>query len=107
MIHALKILPDYFRAILDGKKNFEVRKNDREFKAGDYLALNEYSEGMYTGRAVLMHVTYILSNAEYCKDGYVTMALDRCLVYNDTKFFDGRNKPEFVLTRGENDGRCD
>lgn len=103
MIHELKILPDYFKAILDGKKNFEVRKNDRKFKVGDYLALNEYVEGMYTGRSVLMHVTYILSNTEYCKDGYVTMAMERCLVHNDTKFFDGRNVPMFILTRDEKD----
>lgn len=26
MTHELKIQPKYFRAILDGKKNFEIRK---------------------------------------------------------------------------------
>lgn len=30
MTHELKIQPKYFRAILDGKKNFEIRKKTTE-----------------------------------------------------------------------------
>ena len=29
MIHALKAIPEYFEASAVGRKNFEVRKNDR------------------------------------------------------------------------------
>ncbi|HGS9341836.1 TPA: DUF3850 domain-containing protein, partial [Clostridioides difficile] len=29
MIHELKILPQYFKEVVNGNKNFEVRKNDR------------------------------------------------------------------------------
>ena len=36
MIHALKTLPEYFEAVLENKKTFELRKNDRDFKVGDY-----------------------------------------------------------------------
>lgn len=32
MIHELKILPQYFKEVVNGNKNFEVRKNDRGFK---------------------------------------------------------------------------
>ncbi|HGS9342764.1 DUF3850 domain-containing protein [Clostridioides difficile] len=32
MIHELKILPQYFKEVVNGNKNFEVRKNDRSFK---------------------------------------------------------------------------
>ena len=39
MIHALKTLPEYFEAVWENKKTFELRKNDRDFKVGDYLAL--------------------------------------------------------------------
>lgn len=47
MTHELKILPKYFEDVMTGKKNFEIRKNDRDFKVGDYLLLKEY-EGAST-----------------------------------------------------------
>jgi ASC-1-like (ASCH) protein len=42
MIHELKIDPEYFAAVRNGEKQFELRRNDRNFSIGDYLALNEY-----------------------------------------------------------------
>lgn len=39
MIHELKILPEYFEAVTSGRKQFEIRKNDRDFKVGDQLIL--------------------------------------------------------------------
>lgn len=44
MIHALKITPNYYEAVKTGAKPFEVRKNDREFVVGDYLALRAINE---------------------------------------------------------------
>ena len=41
MIHELKTLPEYFEAVRKGDKTFELREDDRNFKVGDYLALNE------------------------------------------------------------------
>ena len=35
MIHELKTLPEYFEAVIKGKKLFEVRKFDRPFQKGD------------------------------------------------------------------------
>ena len=43
MIHALKILPEFFKAMTAGTKSFEVRKNDRPYHTGDYVALNEWN----------------------------------------------------------------
>lgn len=37
IIHELKTLPEYFELVRKGIKNFEVRKNDRDFKVGDML----------------------------------------------------------------------
>ena len=38
MTHQLKILEQYADAIADGRKNFEVRINDRGYNAGDQVS---------------------------------------------------------------------
>lgn len=52
MRHNLKTWPEYFQAVIDGKKTFEIRKNDRDFKVGNELLLQEYDpeQETYTGR---------------------------------------------------------
>ena len=59
-MHQLKILPKYFEDVQAGKKNFEIRETDRDFKVGDILVLKEYENGKYTGRIVKRKVNYIL-----------------------------------------------
>ena len=43
MTHHLKTRPEYFQAVIDGRKPFEVRKNDRNFKEGDRVILEEFA----------------------------------------------------------------
>lgn len=73
-VHELKTLPEYFNAIRNGLKNFEVRKNDRDFKVGDFLVLKEWDGEHYTGREQIRKVKYILDNPDYVKEGYVIMS---------------------------------
>ncbi|EAG8216178.1 DUF3850 domain-containing protein [Listeria monocytogenes] len=49
-VHKLKILPKFFQEKIALKKSFEIRKNDRDYKVGDTLALQEFKNGTYTGR---------------------------------------------------------
>jgi len=73
-VHDLKILPKYF---VSGK-NFELRKNDRDYKVGDIVVLREWSEESgYTGRYSIHVIQYILESAkEYgLADGYCILAL--------------------------------
>ncbi len=42
MAHHLKTLPEYFQAVMDGTKPFEIRNNDRGFKPGDSVILEEF-----------------------------------------------------------------
>lgn len=62
--HELKTWPVFFEAVWSGDKTFEIRKNDRGFRVGDWLRLRESSfkgiETVYTGRVLLVEVTYIL-----------------------------------------------
>lgn len=72
-IHHLKILPEYFEAVVSGDKCFEIRKNDRGYKVGDILRLNEYEDGKYTGNFHVAEITYITDYAQ--QDGYVVLGI--------------------------------
>lgn len=72
-IHELKISPKYFEDVKANKKNFELRKDDRDFKVGDFITLREYDNGQYTGREIKnIPIGYILRDVpEYgLKEGY-------------------------------------
>ena len=78
MQHKLKISPEYFDAVAQNIKPFEVRENDRHFKVGDVLFLNEYIreyDSPYTGRTTRKVITYILDDTDYVKEGYVVLGL--------------------------------
>lgn len=81
--HELKVWPEFYRVIASGEKTFEVRKDDRGFRAGDVLWLREWrrlrivdgkAEGEYTGRELRRTVTYLLSGFGL-ERGFVCMAL--------------------------------
>lgn len=66
-----KILPEYFNAVQEYRKNFELRKDEDMIQVGDELILEEWN-GEYTGNYTWRKVTYVLRNVpEYgLKDGY-------------------------------------
>lgn len=74
-IHELKIMPKYFDDIVNGSKTFEIRKNDRNFKAGDLLILREHNGRNYTGCFIKANITYILSDFEGLAEGYVALGM--------------------------------
>lgn len=80
MIHALKTETKYFKQSAAGTKGFEVRKKDRPYQVGDYVALNEWNDGQYTGKCILQKIVYILDNPQYCKEGYVVLGLAPCAI---------------------------
>ena len=59
--HELKTWPKFFESIIAEMKTFEIRKNDRDFKAGDYLVLREWNPetAQYTGRVTVKFVSYL------------------------------------------------
>lgn len=79
--HKLKTWPDLYMAILEGRKTFEVRNNDRGFKIGDILELQEFrptkdaKSGQFTGRSLLVDVIYLTDFAQ--QPGYVVMSIRR------------------------------
>lgn len=79
MTHELKILPEYYDAIRRGVKRFEIRKNNRDFQAGDVLWLKEWDgdEEQYTGNEMVVRVLYVLyGNGDYgLTEGYCIMSI--------------------------------
>lgn len=80
--HYVKILPEYYRAIERGDKTFEVRYNDRNYQTYDVLHLQEWMNGDYTGREITAEVTYLLDSPDFCKDGFMVMAIKVMSVNN-------------------------
>ena len=76
MTHALKTVPPFFKDIVEGKKTFEVRKNDRHFQVGDKVLLQEWHTDKYTGQEWEGKITYILDHADYCKKGFVIFGIE-------------------------------
>ena len=83
MHHELKISPSYFQAVIDGKKTFEIRKNDRGFNAGDTVLLREWCgeykgyylshDERYTRRTYAAIIGYVTSYEQ--QPGYVVFSL--------------------------------
>lgn len=67
-----KILPEYFVAVQEGRKNFELRKDDDNAQVGDNLVLYEFENNTITGRTLTRRITYVLRNKpQYgLKEGY-------------------------------------
>lgn len=79
MTHVLKIRDAYFEEIRTGKKRFEVRRYDRPYTVGDRLRLRELTaDGAgYTGREQTVRVLSMLKDAQFCKDGYCIMSIEK------------------------------
>ena len=77
MIHELKTWPVFFLQVVCGRKTFEIRENDRDFKSHDILRLREWNPDTkeYTGQAATFKVTYIMNLSMFGSENMVAMAI--------------------------------
>lgn len=76
--HELKVWPEFYEAIREGVKTFEIRKDDRGFRIGDELYLREWcpKKQNYTGARSRRWITYILKGGQFgLEPGYVALGL--------------------------------
>lgn len=74
-IKDIKIKTKYFYAVADNRKCFEIRKNDRDYREGDILALKHYVNDQYRGRFILVRVDYVVKDFAGLVDGYVALTI--------------------------------
>ncbi|ERL63839.1 DUF3850 domain-containing protein [Schleiferilactobacillus shenzhenensis] len=72
-VQKLKILPEFFKAVLNGDKLFEIRRNDRDYQQGQNVELAEWDGKDYTGRSVLEVITYVTDYHQ--QPGYVVFGM--------------------------------
>ena len=79
MIHVIKIQKPYADAIADGRKNFEVRLNDRGYNAGDFVSFivkdGEFTLLSHPLGGVHYRITYVHSGLGL-QEGYVVFGIE-------------------------------
>ena len=78
-----KILPEYYTAVANGRKTFEVRKEDDcRYNVGDLLILNLYSDGHYVeGESIICKITYVLRDIDGIESGYAVVGIEQLQPY--------------------------
>mgnify|MGYP000122885120 FL=1 len=78
MTHALKTWPEFYEQVEKGLKSFELRKNDRNYKLGDDLILQEYNpeKKEYTGKEWKGTISYVFDNEAFgLKKGFILLGI--------------------------------
>ena len=78
LVHELKTWPEFFKDLTNRTKTFEVRRDDRDFRAGDILWLREWDPGAekYSGRELWRRITYRTEKGSpHAREGFVVLGL--------------------------------
>lgn len=76
MIHECNMCTEEFNAIVSGKRTFTIWTNEKPYKEGDMLALNEHDKR----NSCLVYVDYLVSFNDL-----VIMSIKPCTVYKHTE----------------------
>lgn len=80
MMHIVKIWPEHFEDVKSRSKRVEIRVDDRNYKVGDKMLLQEYlpDDGEYTGKEITVLITHILrDDCRGVERGYVALSITR------------------------------
>ena len=81
--HRLKCWPEFFEPIRSGVKTHDLRRaDDRAFAVGDRMLLEEYDpeSKAYTGRTLVVRITYITSADLPCALSREALHPDFCIL---------------------------
>ena len=107
MIHKIKIWEEYANAVADGRKNFEIRENDREYQTGDIIEFNvvggfghnfERVEHPLYGKRY--KITYLLS-APGLKEGWCVFGIEKIKKVEEQQLINGLKDLNEYLKKNE------
>lgn len=78
--HILKIHKKYWDRVISGEKSFEIRKNDRDFQAGDLIAFEIIFdvENIQSDLDLpFFRITYVLHYPDWLKEWFVGLAIKK------------------------------
>lgn len=75
-IHQIRLAAMYYDDVASGKKSFELRKNDRDYKVGDTLEMQEFKDGRFMGRIIRAKIVYMLENYTGLEEGYCILGTE-------------------------------
>lgn len=77
--HELKSWPEHFGPISHGFKNFDLRKDDRDYEVGDTVVFEEFRNGVgeYTGATATRRIIYILRKFDGLMPGYCVLGITK------------------------------
>ena len=74
-VHEVKLAAMYYDDVKDGKKTFELRKNDGNYKEGDKLHMLEFKDGRHTGRTISADIVYLMEEYTGLTEGYCILGI--------------------------------
>ena len=76
-IHVLKCWPKYFEELFSGKKTFDIRRNDRDYKVGEFLDIKEWcpTTEKFSGRSVFFKISHTTAEPKWVQKGYIGLSL--------------------------------
>jgi len=82
--------------VIKENKRFEVRRNDRGFKSGDFVHLKEWDpeKGEFTGQEAICSVRYTLQDPRFLQPGFCVFTI---VVLKAKLFTDGNALPGWTL----------
>ena len=85
--HDLKTWPEYFQKVWSGRKNAELRVNDRNFDLFDTVTLREFdpTTNEYSGRRIDLKITYISEDQNWLQEGVCMFSWASSRNYTVTK----------------------
>lgn len=81
--HTLKEWPDHFKELVLSERDFEMRRDDRGYKTGDFVVIREYvpigESGHFTGRQVQRQIerVYHPDDLPGIMPGFVALQLSK------------------------------
>lgn len=80
LVHHLKIQTEFFEAVNKGLKKFEIRRNDRDFKIGDWVFLENFNPktNSYEPGIIKVEIIYIIEGGQFgIEEGFIIFGFNK------------------------------